>query len=249
MRRALHVLRDDPRARGGPVSRRRRVGERGRASRGPSPGDRADRNTHRSLRRGHGDDAVRAGRGTHSPRCRGSGFDSAHSKRRRSTTASVSCSPKRDRIAPHLHAPLQSGSDTVLKRMGRHWYKAASYAAAVERIAASVPVFGLGADIIAGFPGETEDDHRCTVALADSLPFTYLHVFPYSARPGTAAERLDGHVTASTIERRAAELRAICRWARRGAPREPRWWRMRSRRRGHGCSTRGIDGGLPHGRR
>ena len=114
-----------------------------------------------------------------------------------------------DRLAPHLHAPLQSGSDTVLKRMGRHWYKAASYAAAVERIAASIPVFGLGADIIAGFPGETEDDHRRTVALADSLPFTYLHVFPYSARPGTAAERLDGHVTASTIERRAAELRAI----------------------------------------
>jgi len=114
-----------------------------------------------------------------------------------------------DRLAPHLHAPLQSGSDAVLKRMGRHWYKAAAYVAAVERIAASVPVFGLGADIIAGFPGEKEEDHRCTVALAESLPFTYLHVFPYSVRPGTAAERLDGHVAASTIERRAAALRAI----------------------------------------
>jgi threonylcarbamoyladenosine tRNA methylthiotransferase MtaB len=114
-----------------------------------------------------------------------------------------------DRLAPHLHAPLQSGSDTVLKRMGRHWYKSASYAAAVERVAASIPVFGLGADIIAGFPGETDGDHRCTIALAESLPFTYLHVFPYSPRPGTAAERLDGHVAASTIERRAAELRAI----------------------------------------
>jgi len=114
-----------------------------------------------------------------------------------------------DRLAPHLHAPLQSGSDAVLKRMGRHWYKAASYALAVERIAKSIPVFGLGADIIAGFPGETEDDHRCTVAIAEALPFTYLHVFPYSLRPGTAAERLDGHVAASTIERRAAELRGI----------------------------------------
>ena len=114
-----------------------------------------------------------------------------------------------DRLAPHLHAPLQSGSDAVLKRMGRHWYKAASYATAVERIAASVPVFGLGADLIAGFPGETDDDHRRTVALAESLPFTYLHVFPYSVRPGTAAERLPGHVAASTIERRAAELRAV----------------------------------------
>jgi threonylcarbamoyladenosine tRNA methylthiotransferase MtaB len=114
-----------------------------------------------------------------------------------------------DRLAPHLHAPLQSGSDAVLKRMGRHWYKAASYALAVERIAKSIPVFGLGADIIAGFPGETEDDHRCTVALVEALPFTYLHVFPYSLRPGTAAERLDGHVAASTIECRAAELRGI----------------------------------------
>jgi threonylcarbamoyladenosine tRNA methylthiotransferase MtaB len=114
-----------------------------------------------------------------------------------------------DRLAPHLHAPLQSGSDAVLKRMGRHWYKAASYATAVQRIAASVPVFGLGADVIAGFPGETEDDHRCTVTLVESLPFTYLHVFPYSVRPGTAAERLSGHVAASTIERRAAELRTV----------------------------------------
>jgi len=114
-----------------------------------------------------------------------------------------------DCLAPHLHAPLQSGSDAVLKRMGRHWYKAASYALAVERIAKRIPVFGLGADIIAGFPGETEDDHRCTVALVEALPFTYLHVFPYSLRPGTAAERLDCHVAASTIERRAAELRGI----------------------------------------
>lgn len=113
------------------------------------------------------------------------------------------------RLAPHLHAPLQSGSDAVLKRMGRHWYKAASYAAAVERIAAGLPVFGLGADVIAGFPGESEDDHRRTMAVVESLPFTYLHVFPYSVRPGTAAERLDGHLAASTIERRAAELRAI----------------------------------------
>jgi len=114
-----------------------------------------------------------------------------------------------DHLAPHLHAPLQSGSDAVLKRMGRHWYRAASYVAAVERIAASIPVFGLGADVIAGFPGETEDDHGCTITVAESLPFTYLHVFPYSMRPGTGAERLVGHVAASTIERRAAELRAI----------------------------------------
>jgi threonylcarbamoyladenosine tRNA methylthiotransferase MtaB len=114
-----------------------------------------------------------------------------------------------DRLAPHLHAPLQSGSDLVLKRMGRHWYTAARYATAVERIAARLPIFALGADLIAGFPGETEDDHRRTMGLAESLPFTYLHVFPYSVRPGTAAERLAAHVPAATIERRSRELRAL----------------------------------------
>jgi threonylcarbamoyladenosine tRNA methylthiotransferase MtaB len=114
-----------------------------------------------------------------------------------------------DRLAPHLHAPLQSGSDAVLKRMGRHWYTAGKYADAIERLAGSATVFALGADVIAGFPGETEDDHRRSLSLVELLPFTYLHVFPYSVRPGTAAERLPGHVGSATTERRAAELRAV----------------------------------------
>jgi threonylcarbamoyladenosine tRNA methylthiotransferase MtaB len=113
------------------------------------------------------------------------------------------------RVAPHLHAPLQSGSDAVLKRMGRHWYTASRYAAAVERIARGTSVFALGADIIAGFPGETEDDHRRTITLVQSLPFTYLHVFPFSVRPGTAAERLSGRVAGTEADRRSRELRAI----------------------------------------
>ncbi len=112
-------------------------------------------------------------------------------------------------LVPYLHAPLQSGSDRVLKRMGRHWYSAESYAAAVERIVGDASTFGLGADIIAGFPGETEDDHRATVALVESLPFTGLHVFPYSLRPGTAAERLGAQVRTGDVSRRAAELRGI----------------------------------------
>ena len=112
-----------------------------------------------------------------------------------------------DRLAPHLHAPLQSGSDRVLKRMGRHWYTTSSYAQAVEDIVSDHAVFGLGADIIAGFPGETDDDHRETLALVRSLPFTYLHVFPYSARPGTAATRLPGQVNGTVVRTRAAELR------------------------------------------
>lgn len=113
------------------------------------------------------------------------------------------------RLAPHLHAPLQSGSDRVLKRMGRHWYTASSYAAAVERVTRDTSVFALGADVIAGFPGETEDDHARTLAFVESLPFTYLHVFPYSVRPGTAAGRLGGHVQSAEIERRAQDLRAV----------------------------------------
>jgi len=113
------------------------------------------------------------------------------------------------RVAPHLHAPLQSGSDRVLKRMGRHWYSAASYAAECVRLAERVSVFALGADAITGFPGETAEDHAETVSLVRSLPFTYLHVFPYSARPGTAALRMGGEVAPTVSRERAAELREI----------------------------------------
>ena len=113
------------------------------------------------------------------------------------------------RVAPHLHAPLQSGSDRVLRRMGRHWYTAARYATAVERLAHRAPVFALAADVIAGFPGEHEADHAATLALVRALPFTSLHVFPYSSRPGTAAERLADQVAPRVARARAAELRAL----------------------------------------
>ncbi len=114
-----------------------------------------------------------------------------------------------DRVAPHLHAPLQSGSDRTLRRMGRHWYTARSYASAIEALVAERTVFGLGADVIAGFPGETEADHAETLALVDALPFTYLHVFPFSLRPGTPAARLPDHIPGDVVKRRAAELRAL----------------------------------------
>lgn len=112
------------------------------------------------------------------------------------------------RVCPYLHAPLQSGSDAVLRRMGRHWYTASTYAAAVERLTRGRPVFGLGADIVCGFPGETDADHRATLRMVNELPFTHLHVFPFSPRPGTAAERLDGAVPSALARERAAELRA-----------------------------------------
>ena len=114
-----------------------------------------------------------------------------------------------DRLAPYLHAPLQSGSDAVLRRMGRHWYTAESYRRAAERIVERSHVFGLGADVIAGFPGESEDDHVATMRLIESLPFTSLHVFPYSARPGTAAVRLGKPVPPPIVSRRTAELRQL----------------------------------------
>ena len=113
------------------------------------------------------------------------------------------------RLAPHLHAPLQSGADRLLKRMGRHWYTSASYARAVERLARRGCAFGLGADVIAGFPGETDQDHAQTVDFVRSLPFSYLHVFPYSARPDTAATRLPDQVSPAIARERASELRAV----------------------------------------
>jgi threonylcarbamoyladenosine tRNA methylthiotransferase MtaB len=120
-----------------------------------------------------------------------------------------------DRLAPHVHAPLQSGSDRVLKRMGRHWYTSDAYRQRLERLAARLPVLGLGADVIVGFPGETDADHRATRALIADLPFTYLHVFPYSERPDAAARRLGPPVAPECVRARGAELRALA--ATRGA--------------------------------
>jgi threonylcarbamoyladenosine tRNA methylthiotransferase MtaB len=112
-------------------------------------------------------------------------------------------------VAGHLHAPLQSGSDRILKRMGRHWYSSRSYRERIEQLAARIAPFGLGADVIAGFPGETEADHAATLALIDALPFTYLHVFPYSQRPDVAAGRLPDPVPPDQVRARAADLRAL----------------------------------------
>jgi threonylcarbamoyladenosine tRNA methylthiotransferase MtaB len=113
------------------------------------------------------------------------------------------------RVAPYLHAPLQSGSDRLLRRMGRHWYTAATYASAIERIASRARVFALGADVISGFPGERDEDHADTMALVRALPYTSLHVFPFSVRPGTAAERLPEPVSPRLARARATELRDL----------------------------------------
>jgi threonylcarbamoyladenosine tRNA methylthiotransferase MtaB len=113
-----------------------------------------------------------------------------------------------DRMAQHFHMPLQSGSDRILAAMHR-WYRAEHYARRVELIREHLPHAAIGADVIAGFPGETQAEHDATVAFIERLPFTYLHVFSFSSRPGTRAEKLPGHLPAQVVKQRARELRAL----------------------------------------
>ena len=123
------------------------------------------------------------------------------------------------RLAPHVHMPLQSGADGVLRRM-RRWHTRDQYRRRAIEIAARVRPLGLGADIITGFPGETPADHADTVSLVRELPFTYLHVFPYSPRDGTAATKLAGRVPERISRERGRELRAIADEKRRRYARE-----------------------------
>ena len=114
----------------------------------------------------------------------------------------VAVTPK---ICRHFHVPLQSGDDHILKRMGRR-YNRAYYAERIERIAALIPNCAIGADVMVGFPGETDTHFAQTRDLLADLPMTYLHVFSYSLREGTPAERLDDHQQKDTKKGRAGEL-------------------------------------------
>jgi len=120
----------------------------------------------------------------------------------------ISLMTSSDRIAPHFHVPLQSGSDRILRAMHR-WYQADHYAERVKRIRRVLQSAAIGADVIVGFPGETEDDFQATVALIERLPFTYLHVFSFSARPGTEGANLAAPVPATAIRERARTLRSL----------------------------------------
>jgi threonylcarbamoyladenosine tRNA methylthiotransferase MtaB len=113
-------------------------------------------------------------------------------------------------IAPHFHLPLQSGSDPTLRRMRRP-YTVGMYRRVVERLVADIPGVGLGADAIVGFPGETDGDFAATLDLVGALPFSYLHVFPYSARRGTEAAAWTERVPASTVAARAGRLRDVAK--------------------------------------
>ena len=113
-----------------------------------------------------------------------------------------------ERVARHFHMPLQSGSDRILRGMHR-WYRAEHYARRAELVRERLPNAAIGADVIAGFPGETEEDHRETLAFIERMPLTYLHVFSFSARPGTPAAELPDQNSEAVIDGRASELRAL----------------------------------------
>lgn len=112
-------------------------------------------------------------------------------------------------VCPQLHISLQHASDKVLKRMNRGHYSARMLCDAVKTMERHWPLFGLGADLLVGFPGETEEDLEQLLALARQLPFSYAHVFPYSARPGTAAARMSGQLPAREKAARAAAVRQV----------------------------------------
>jgi threonylcarbamoyladenosine tRNA methylthiotransferase MtaB len=122
----------------------------------------------------------------------------------------ISLIARSPRVAAHFHVPLQSGSDRILRAMHR-WYRAAHYAERVERIRQISPDAAIGADVIAGFPGETDEDFQATYELIERLPFTYLHVFSFSARPSTEGANLPASVPAAIIRERARTLRALAR--------------------------------------
>jgi len=112
------------------------------------------------------------------------------------------------RIAKHAHVPMQSGSDAVLRRMHRK-YRPWHYREKIEKIHAAMPDAAIGADVMVGFPGETGAEFEATRRFVEDLPFTYLHVFTYSARPGTPAADMPNQVSVHTARERNRILREL----------------------------------------
>jgi threonylcarbamoyladenosine tRNA methylthiotransferase MtaB len=119
--------------------------------------------------------------------------------------ALVASSP---RIAKHAHVPMQSGSDTVLRRMHRK-YRPWHYREKIEKIRAAMPDAAIGADVMVGFPGESDAEFEETRRIIEDLPFTYLHVFTYSARPGTPAADMPHQVPLRVARERNRILREL----------------------------------------
>ncbi len=112
-------------------------------------------------------------------------------------------------LCPHLHLSLQHGSQRILKAMGRGHYKVAQLEQAIATLRQTWPKLGLGADILMGFPSEEEQDVQETLELIKRLELNYAHVFPYSKRPGTAAENFDKQVPHNLKLEHAARVRKL----------------------------------------
>jgi threonylcarbamoyladenosine tRNA methylthiotransferase MtaB len=117
----------------------------------------------------------------------------------------IAASPK---ICKHLHICLQSGDDDMLRRMRRH-YDVAAYEHLIDKVIARLPECGLGSDMLVGFPGETAAHFERTLRVVERLPFSYLHVFSYSARPGTPAAKYPDQVPPAAIKARSRRLREL----------------------------------------
>lgn len=111
-----------------------------------------------------------------------------------------------DRICPHWHIPLQSGDDAVLRRMER-LYNRAEFRRTVENVHKLFPQAAIGSDVLVGFPGEQDANFANTLQLIEDLPFTYLHVFPFSVRPNTKAATFTDKIPADVIKKRCQILR------------------------------------------
>jgi len=111
-------------------------------------------------------------------------------------------------VCPHLHLPLQSGSDGVLSRMNRG-YTTAQFRGVVDSLVQAMPEICIGTDVIAGFPGETGEEFAETYRFIEGLPLAYLHVFPFSPRPGTPAATMTPQLHSRVIKERAEALRML----------------------------------------
>ena len=117
----------------------------------------------------------------------------------------LSDSPK---FMPHFHIPLQSGSDAILRQMRRK-YTVSLYQKAIDKIGKYFPLVGIGADIICGFPGESKEQFEETHSLLKEIPLTHFHVFPYSRRRGTIADKMAGQISHALKKERVALLRQL----------------------------------------
>jgi len=121
-------------------------------------------------------------------------------------------------ICPHLHIPIQSGDDEILKAMGRR-YTAREAGVRIRLLRQAIPDMAIGLDVIVGFPGETDEHFKQTLETFDNLPFDYLHVFPFSPRPGTVASTLPDKVPHALARERGRQLREM------GSRRRNNFWR------------------------